>query len=59
MATILVSPDPKDDQFIVCALASSAQFLVTGNKRHFPQTEYGGAKVVNAAELLEIITLEI
>ncbi len=51
-----VSPDPDDDKFI--ALAGNVDFLVTGNKRHFPQT-VTGTRVVNAAELLEFITLEI
>lgn len=54
-----VSPDPEDDKFIACALAAKAQFLVTGNKKHFPADQLGEAKLVNAAELLEIITSEI
>jgi uncharacterized protein len=54
-----VSPDPADDKFIACALSENADFLVTGNKRHFPQTRRIGARVVNAAELLEFITLEL
>jgi uncharacterized protein len=53
------SPDPNDDKFIACALAEKPDFLVTANKRHFPQTRDIGAKVVNAAELLEFITLEL
>jgi len=53
------SPDPDDDKFIACALAGEADFLVTGNKRHFPQTLPAGASIVNAAELLEVITLEL
>lgn len=53
------SPDPEDDKFIACALAGKAEFVVTGNKRHFPQAQPAGAKVVNAAELLELITLEL
>jgi putative PIN family toxin of toxin-antitoxin system len=53
------SPDPDDDEFIACALAAKAEFLVTGNKRHFPQHAVVGAKVVNAAELLDLITLEL
>lgn len=56
---IEVSPDPDDDKFIACVLAAKAQFLVTGNKKHFPADQLGGAKLVNAAELLEIITSEI
>jgi putative PIN family toxin of toxin-antitoxin system len=54
-----ISPDPDDDKFIACAVAANADFLVTGNKRHFPQVKSLRAKVVNAAELLEFITLEI
>lgn len=54
-----ISPDPDDDKFIACALAAKADLLVTGNKRHFPQTLSSAARVVNAAELLELITLEL
>lgn len=51
------SPDPGDDKFIACALSSQADFLVTGNKRHFPQNQYANARVVNSTELLEFIIL--
>jgi putative PIN family toxin of toxin-antitoxin system len=54
-----VSPDPGDDKFIACALAGNADSLVTGNKRHFPQSQDPGPRVVNAAELLEFITMEL
>jgi uncharacterized protein len=57
--TTHISPDPDDDKFIACALAAKADLLVTGNKRHFPQTLSSAARVVNAAELLELITLEL
>jgi hypothetical protein len=40
-------------------LSRAADFLVTGNKRHFPQTLQTGTRIVNAAELLEVITLEL
>ena len=53
------SPDPDDDKFIACALQGKVDFLVTGNKRHFPPDPLPGIKVVNAAELLEFITLEL
>lgn len=52
-----LSPDPGDDKFLACALAGEVNFLVTGNKRHFPQIEGPRPKIVNAAELLELITL--
>ena len=53
------SPDPGDDKFIACALAGKVDILVTGNKRHFPENELAGTRVVSAAELLEFITLEM
>jgi uncharacterized protein len=54
-----VSPDRGDDKFIACAAAGKADFLVTGNKRQFPKSQHAGARVVNAGELLEFITLEL
>ena len=54
-----ISPDPDDDKFIACAVAGKVNFLVTGNKRHFPRTKRLEARVVNARELLGFITLEL
>ena len=56
--TPYLSPDPTDTKFLQCAFASSADFLVTGNKRHFPTSPYGSTRVVKARELLTQITLE-
>lgn len=53
------SPDPGDDKMLRCAFTAGADFIVTGNKRHFPQASYGSAQVVSAGELLDRITLEI
>ena len=53
------SPDSGDDKFIACALESQADFLVTGNKRDFPESQIRPTKVVTAAELLDRITLEV
>jgi uncharacterized protein len=52
------SPDPGDDKFIAYALAAKADYLVTGNKRDFPEDRIAPAMLVNAGELLNIITLE-
>jgi len=54
-----VSPDPDDDKFIACSLTGNAEFLVTGNKKHFPQNQLSAVKLVSAGELLELITLEL
>jgi uncharacterized protein len=52
-------PDINDGIFLHCAETSRAEYIVTGNKRHFPQELCGAVRVVNAGELLDRITLEI
>lgn len=52
-----VASDPDDNKFLECAEAAGADYLVTGNKRHFPKS-LGKTKVVNAKELVQIIALE-
>jgi uncharacterized protein len=52
-------PDPDDAKFVHCAETAQAQYLVTGNKRHFPPEACGTVRVVSAGELLDRITLEI
>jgi putative PIN family toxin of toxin-antitoxin system len=52
-------PDRDDSKFLHCAQAASAEFIITGNKRHFPQDICGAISVVSAGELLNRITLEI
>jgi len=49
------SPDPGDEDFIACALEAGAEFIVTGNKRHFPAESCGPARVVSARELMELL----
>jgi putative PIN family toxin of toxin-antitoxin system len=48
------SSDEADNRFLECAEAASADYLVTGNKRHFPK-RWKRAVVVNARELLGLI----
>ena len=49
---LALSPDESDNRFLECAEAAAAEFLVTGNKRHFP-ARHGQTKIVNAREFLE------
>ena len=37
----------------------TSEFIVTGNKRHFPSEACDPVRVVSAGELLDRITLEI
>ena len=49
-----VTPDPDDNAFLECAEEARADYLATGNKRHFPPF-WMSTKIVNARELLELI----
>jgi putative PIN family toxin of toxin-antitoxin system len=49
-----ISPDEQDNRFLECAEACRADYLVTGNKRHFPKS-WKRARIVNARELLGLI----
>jgi predicted nucleic acid-binding protein len=46
--------DPDDNIFLECALASEADYLVTGNQRHFP-ARWKKTRVVSARELFELV----
>ena len=41
-----------DNRFLECTQAGHADYLVTGNKRHFPK-DWEPAKIVNAREFIE------
>jgi len=47
-------PDPSDMPFLEVDVTSRADYLVTGNKRHFPARLCKGVKVVTPAELMKI-----
>jgi uncharacterized protein len=49
-----VTLDPDDNVFLECADHSRADYLITGNKRHFPRF-WKSTKIVNAREFLELI----
>jgi putative PIN family toxin of toxin-antitoxin system len=53
-----VAPDPADNRFLECADAARADYLVTGNKRHFPES-CRQTLVVNARELLEWVVPDL
>ena len=53
-----VARDPADNRFLECAEASKADYLVTGNKRHFPK-QWRQTHVVHARELPERVIPEL
>ena len=48
-----VTPDPDDNRFLECADAARADYLITGNLRHFPRF-WKATKIVNAREFMEM-----
>jgi putative PIN family toxin of toxin-antitoxin system len=48
-----VAVDPDDNRFIECADAARADYLVTGNRRHFPGF-WKGTKIISPREFIEI-----
>ena len=55
---LTIAHDPADNQFLECAEAARADYLVTGNKRHFPKI-WRQTLVVNARELIEWIAADL
>lgn len=55
--TLSISPHEPDNRFLECAAAGDADYLVTGNKRHFP-LRFGKTAVINTRQFLELISPE-
>ncbi len=49
-----VTSDPADNVFVECADAARADYLITGNQRHFP-TFWKNTKIITSSEFLSII----
>ncbi len=52
--TVRACSDPDDDIFLECAQAAQADYIVTGNLRHFPEA-WEGTSIVTPRRLLELI----
>jgi putative PIN family toxin of toxin-antitoxin system len=49
-----VTSDPDDNMFLECADAARADYLVTGNQRHFPGF-WKKTKVINSREFIGVV----
>jgi len=49
-----VTKDPDDNKFLECADAARADYLITGNQRHFPRF-WKKTKVITSRELIGIV----
>lgn len=58
VSTTILNRDPDDNVYLSCAVESRADFLVTGNLKHFDEAGkiYRGVRIVSPRDFLEIIT---
>ena len=49
-----VTKDPDDNKFVECADAARADYLITGNAKHFPRF-WKNTKVITSREFISIV----
>lgn len=55
----VVEADPDDDMLIECAVEGKADYLVTGNTKHFANLrEYQGIQILTSAEFVLLMQKE-
>ena len=47
--------DPSDEAFVEVAVASAADFLVTGNLKHFPAERLRGVRAISPRALCDVL----
>jgi putative PIN family toxin of toxin-antitoxin system len=52
--SVLMTADPDDNKFLECADAASADYLVTGDQRHYPSF-WKKTKVITPREFIDIV----
>jgi predicted nucleic acid-binding protein len=52
--TVTAATDPDDNMFLECAEEAEANYLVTGNKKHFP-AKWKQTKVVSGREMMTLM----
>jgi hypothetical protein len=52
----IIKVDEPDNRVLECAIKANADFIVTGNKRHFPFEDFKGSKIVTPREFIDSIS---
>jgi putative PIN family toxin of toxin-antitoxin system len=52
----IIKEDEPDNRVLECAIKANADFIITGNKRHFPFEEFKGSKIVTPREFINSIS---
>jgi putative PIN family toxin of toxin-antitoxin system len=50
--SLKVTPDPKDNILIECALSAKARFIITGDKKLLAMKKYGSVKLISPEAFL-------
>ena len=50
-----IKSDPDDNKFLECALAAEADFLITGNTKHFPFRKFESFLIVSPREFIDLV----
>lgn len=48
----VLTRDPQDNRILECAQQAQADYLITGNKRHFPLARFDNIHIVNPREFI-------
>ncbi|MBC2715679.1 MAG: putative toxin-antitoxin system toxin component, PIN family [Desulfobacteraceae bacterium] len=51
----VIKEDPSDNKFLECALECKANFLITGNIKHFPSKKFRETRIVTPADFVRIV----
>jgi len=51
----IIKADPEDNRFLECAEEAKADFLITGNTKHFPFRRFRRTHIVSPAEFLILV----
>jgi putative PIN family toxin of toxin-antitoxin system len=52
----ILEADEPDNRILECAAKAKADFVITGNKRHFPFEEFKGIKILTPREFINKIS---
>ena len=52
----ILEADEPDNRVLECGIKAEADFIITGNKRHFPFEEFKGGKIVTPREFINRIS---
>jgi len=52
-------PDPDDEPFLEAAVSAKVQYLVTGNRKHFPMDNYQNVNILSPSEFIDSLKQKI